>query len=81
MPMIFILGGLAGQSLAENICYATLPISMIVLGSMLTAPVLSQIMQKYGRKAGFLLGAFGGATGATIGAWDFITNHSRSFFW
>ncbi|MGB1096425.1 MAG: MFS transporter, partial [Paracoccaceae bacterium] len=30
MPMIFILGGLAGQSLAENICYATLPISMIV---------------------------------------------------
>ena len=68
MPMIFILGGLAGQSLAENICYATLPISMIVLGSMLTAPVLSQIMQKYGRKAGFLLGAFGGVTGATIGA-------------
>jgi len=68
MPMIFILGGLAGQSLAENICYATLPISMIVLGSMLTAPVLSQVMQKYGRKAGFLLGAFGGAIGATIGA-------------
>ena len=68
MPMIFILGGLAGQSLADNTCYATLPISMIVLGSMLTAPVLSQIMQKYGRKAGFLLGAFGGATGATIGA-------------
>ena len=68
MPMIFILGGLAGQSLAENICYATLPISMIVLGSMITAPVLSQVMQKYGRKAGFLLGAFGGAIGATIGA-------------
>ena len=68
MPMIFILGGLAGQSLADNTCYATLPISMIVLGSMLTAPVLSQIMQKYGRKAGFLLGAFGGAIGATIGA-------------
>ena len=68
MPMIFILGGLAGQSLAENICYATLPISMIVLGSMLTAPVLSQVMQKYGRKAGFFLGAFGGAIGAAIGA-------------
>jgi MFS family permease len=54
--------------LAENICSATLPISMIVLGSMLTAPVLSQVMKKYGRKAGFLLGAFGGAIGATIGA-------------
>ncbi len=68
MPMIFILGGLAGQSLAENICSATLPISMIVLGSMLTAPFLSKVMQKYCRKAGFLLGYFGGAIGATIGA-------------
>ena len=68
MPMIFVLAGLAGQSLADNVCYATLPISMIVLGSMLTAPVLAQIMQKYGRKVGFLIGATGGATGATIGA-------------
>ena len=68
MPMIFVLGGLAGQSLADNVCYATLPISMIVLGSMLTAPVLAQIMQKYGRKVGFLIGAGGGAFGATIGA-------------
>ena len=68
MPMIFVLGGLAGQSLADNVCYATLPISMIVTGSMLTAPVLAQVMQKYGRKVGFLIGACGGAIGATIGA-------------
>ena len=66
--MIFILGGLAGQSLAENICFATMPISMIVLGSMLTAPVLANLMQKYGRKIGFFLGAIGGALGAVIGA-------------
>ena len=46
MPMIFILGALAGMSLAENICFATMAITMIVLGSMLTAPVLSKIMQK-----------------------------------
>ena len=25
MPMIFVLGGLAGQSLASNACWATLP--------------------------------------------------------
>ena len=53
MPMIFILAGLAGQSLATNICFATLPITMIVLGSMLAAPVLSTIMQRKGRKTGF----------------------------
>ena len=68
MPMIFIIGGLAGTSLAANICWATLPISMIVLGSMLTATPLAAFMQKYGRRAGFVLTATGGAAGAVVGA-------------
>ena len=46
MPMLFIVGGLAGQSLAENPCWATLPISMIVLGSMLTATPMSALMSR-----------------------------------
>jgi MFS family permease len=69
MPMIFLVGGLAGQSLASNICFATLPISMIVLGSMLSATPVSAIMQRYGRRTGFFLGAMGGATGALIAAY------------
>jgi len=69
MPMIFVLGGLAGQMLADNICWATLPISMIIFGSMSTAPWMSQIMQKWGRRAGFFVGATGGATGAAIAAY------------
>ena len=48
MPMIFIVGGLAGQSLASNPCLATLPISLIVLGSMLAATPISAIMQRWG---------------------------------
>ena len=67
MVMIFIIGGLAGQSLATNPCFATLPISLIVMGSMLSANPLSLIMQKYGRRAGFLLGTLGGASGGIIG--------------
>ncbi|WP_422049663.1 MFS transporter [Shimia sp.] len=69
MPMIFTIGGLAGQSLASNLCFATLPISLIVLGSMLSATPISNIMQKYGRRVGFLLGALGGALGGAIGAY------------
>ncbi len=69
MPMIFIIGGLAGQSLATNVCWATLPISLIVFGSMTTAPWLSPFMQRFGRKAGFFVGAAGGATGAVICAY------------
>lgn len=68
MPMIFTIGGLAGQSLASNACFATLPISLIVLGSMLTATPLSAVMQKYGRRVGFYIGAAGGTLGAVIGA-------------
>ncbi len=66
MPMIFTIGGLAGQSLATNLCFATLPISLIVLGSMLSATPLSWVMQRFGRRAGFFLGAAGGALGGAI---------------
>jgi MFS family permease len=79
MPMIFTIGGLAGQSLAPNACFATLPISLIVLGSMLTATPISAFMQKFGRRAGFFVGAMGGATGAAIGAWGLITQSFALF--
>ncbi|WP_294609865.1 MFS transporter [uncultured Roseovarius sp.] len=69
MPMIFVVAGLAGQSLASNICFATLPISLIVLGSMLSATPVSHLMQTYGRRAGFMLGAGAGAVGGAVGAY------------
>jgi MFS family permease len=72
MPMIFIIGGLAGQSLASNICFATLPISLIVLGSMISATPISALMQRYGRRAGFVVGTAGGAAGAAVGAWGLM---------
>ncbi|MBU2962405.1 MFS transporter [Citreicella sp. C3M06] len=69
MPMIFTIGGLAGQSLAPNPCFATLPISLIVLGSMSAATPVSAFMQKFGRRAGFMLGTLGGALGGAVGAY------------
>ncbi len=68
MPMIFTIGGLAGQSLASNPCFATLPISLIVLASMLSATPMSAIMQRWGRRAGFFVGATGGIAGGLVGA-------------
>lgn len=69
MPILFTIAGLAGQSMASNLCLATLPISMIVLGSMLSATPLSALMQRFGRRAGFLTGTAGGAIGGMIGAY------------
>ncbi|EAQ11449.1 MULTISPECIES: MFS transporter [Maritimibacter] len=69
MPMIFTVGGLAGQSLAPNPCFATLAISAIVLVSMLSANPMSWIMQRFGRRAGFWTGTLGGTIGAAIAAY------------
>jgi MFS family permease len=69
MPMIFVVGGLAGKQLASNICWATLPISLIIFGSMTTAPWLSPLMQSRGRRFGFYIGALAGAVGAAIAAY------------
>ncbi|MGX9350554.1 MFS transporter [Shimia sp. W99] len=79
MPMIFTIGGLAGQSLATNACFATLPISLIVVGSMLAATPLSTIMQRYGRRVGFFVGTTGGALGGAIGAYGLYQNSFTIF--
>ncbi len=68
MPMIFTIGGLAGQALAPNPCFATLAISAIVLVSMLSANPMSWIMQRFGRRVGFWTGTAGGTLGASIAA-------------
>ena len=77
ITMIFVIGGLAGQQLSPNVCLATLPISMIVFGSMTTAPWLSTVMQRFGRRAGFLMGALGGLIGAAVCAYALTLNN----FW
>ncbi|MFC3169793.1 MFS transporter [Paracoccus fontiphilus] len=77
MSVIFIVGGLAGQILAPNPCIATLPLSMIVLGSALTARPLARFMQERGRQAGFLLAVLAGALGAGLAAWGL----SAGSFW
>ena len=79
MPMIFTIGGLAGQSLASNLCFATLPISLIVMGSMIWATPMSAVMQRFGRRTGFFVGTTGGTIGAIICAYA-LTQSSFPLF-
>lgn len=79
LPMIFTIAGLAGASLAPNACWATLPITAMVIGSMLTATPLSMLMQRFGRRAGFFFGAAGGAVGAATGAYGLSTGSFAIF--
>jgi len=68
LPMITVLAGLAGQTLADDICWATLPITMQGIGAMASSLWLSRLMKRYGRKTGFLLGILCGSLGAGISA-------------
>jgi MFS family permease len=78
LPAIFNVAGLAGKMLSPNPCWATLAVSMMVIGSMLAANPLSAFMARYGRKAGFILAALVGALGAAVSAWGIAQG---SFLW
>lgn len=73
LPVNIILGGLSGALLADNRAFATLPISIMVLLSMFSTLPVSHFMGRFGRKAGFLVGAAAGAIGGLLSARALLT--------
>ena len=67
LSMVFITAGLAGAMIAPNPCFATLPVSMVMLGSAISARFLSGFMARHGRRAGFTVASLIAALGAGIG--------------
>jgi len=61
-----IVAGLAGAVLADDPAFATLPISIVVVGSLLTAPAMSLFMGRFGRRAGFWVAALAGAAASAL---------------
>ncbi len=64
--LYFVISGLAGQWLSDNKCFSTLPITMIIIGSMISAPILARMTEKFNRKISFFLGILGGLLGCLI---------------
>lgn len=54
--MVMMLSGLAGLQLASDKSLATLPIAMMMVAAAASMIPASMLMQRLGRKAGFLLG-------------------------
>ncbi len=69
MPMLIILGGLAGLMLAPSTALATLPASLQTLAGLLAAAPFSLLMGRRGRKTGFITGIACAVLGALIGVW------------
>lgn len=66
LSMVFITAGLAGAMIAPNPCFATLPVSMVMLGSAVSARFLSSFMARHGRRAGFTIASLIAALGAGL---------------
>ncbi len=63
---VIALNGLAGYALASNKAFATLPVTGWVVGAALSTVPASMLMRRYGRRAGFTVGALTGILGALI---------------
>ena len=69
MPMMIILGGLAGLLLAPSTALATLPASLSTLAGLFAAAPFSLLMGRRGRKTGFVAGVGCAVLGAMTGVW------------
>ncbi len=64
--LLLTASALVGMILAENVSLATLPLALQFLATMLASIPASLIMQRFGRRFGFMLGSIIGLSGAII---------------
>lgn len=67
--MVMTISGLVGLQLAIDKGLATLPIAMMMVAAAVTMIPASMLMQRFGRKVGFLLGTTLGCAAGLIAAW------------
>jgi MFS family permease len=68
------LTGLTGYQLAPDKSLATLPFALITVASAIATLFASLLMQKIGRRWGFVSGAAAGALGGLVSVWAILQN-------
>ena len=66
------VAAIVGAQIAPDKGLATLPIALTVVGTALATVPASLYMQRFGRRAGFLLGALAGVAGGLFSAWAIV---------
>lgn len=67
-PFIVFIGSIQGRMLAPAPEYATLPVGLVVFGTVLAIKPATWLMERLGRKRVMLLGASMGTLAGTVGA-------------
>ncbi len=81
--MSMALGAVLGSDLAPDKGFATLPIAVMVIGTVLSSIPAAMLMRRYGRRTGFVTGAVLGLAGSLLCAFAlqqrsfmlFVTGH------
>jgi MFS family permease len=82
--IFFATAGLVGVMIAPSKGWATMPVSTLVIGSMVATVPASFFMQRLGRRLGFMLGAIVAAIGSLLAVYsiyhaDFVLFCAASF--
>ena len=72
MMTVFLLGGILGSELAPLPQLATLPVSLTVLGMAATAVPAALVMERIGRRRGFVASSAVAALAALVVAWAVV---------
>lgn len=67
-PFIVFIGSIHGRLLAQSAELATLPVGLVVVGTVLAIKPATWLMERIGRKPVMLLGALAGTVAGSLGA-------------
>lgn len=76
--VIVTLGGIIGTSLSPNAAFATVPVSVMVVGTASMTIPAALLMKRIGRKAGFAMSSLSAGTAMLLAAWSLWQS---SFAW
>jgi MFS family permease len=77
--LLVTVGGIIGSDISPTPALATLPLSLMVVGTALTTVPASLSMQQFGRRSGFLGAALLGLGGSLLGMWSVGAAHFAGF--
>lgn len=79
ITMLFTVAALIGSQLASDRSLATLPIALLQVAVMFTTIPASLLMQRRGRRFGFVVGTLVGIAGAGLGIWAVLEQNFPVF--
>ncbi|MFT7684828.1 MAG: MFS family permease [Candidatus Azotimanducaceae bacterium] len=74
-PIVVLLGGIIGATMAPSNELATLPIALMIVGTATTSVPAAILMSRVGRKAGFLFGCAYASLAGLIAAYALINDN------